>query len=486
MITNVAFVTYNRPDWILRGLRSAVSNLDRHGRDCEIVVYDDADEDGSETLVDRLRESFPQGRLRYCGPREKRLFVSELVRAAPGIDPDVLAFGLLRAAHASTSVGANRNLWLLDTIDTASMTLDDDVECRVGRIPGYRPGLCITDSPEIAYWLHETRSHALSTVELEDEDIVGLHELALGKDIESTARTLQVEPTFVTPQGTPDRESVRVVVTTLGLVGDGGVTVPSGRLALDGASRERLVGPHYEALRLTREAVRGVCVATIYSAPWLMLPCAALDNTELLPPFMPLQRGEDGLFAATLRKACPSARLFHAPYAIVHTPEGRAPFQEQDLSQPVRHWTIESVLHGALAVAPSARTTPQAWLERLGHQLQEVARPPRCTAFVDGMLRAMRREQLERLSARLDRHGGLPAAWARDVRMCIQAARQSLASPVPMLPGDLGFLDPDASVATARFLSLYGAWLHCWPSVRSAALGLRASGIRPSRPLNAA
>ena len=78
-------------------------------------------------------------------------------------------------------------------------------------------------------------------------------------------------------------------------------------LSLDGASRENLTASRqaYESACRSREIYQGARWTTVKECGFLVAAHFGLDNRELLPPFFPNLRMEDGLFSMTLRAAAP-------------------------------------------------------------------------------------------------------------------------------------------------------------------------------------
>jgi hypothetical protein len=112
----------------------------------------------------------------------------------------------------------------------------------------------------------------------------------------------------------------RVVVTAAGVMGDSGMGSPSYFLSLRGASRARLLQSEgvYRYALARQQVLRAVPRATVCDAPYCMALNLGLDNRDLLPPFTPVQRNQDGVFAAILRTCCSGDYFGFLPWMILH------------------------------------------------------------------------------------------------------------------------------------------------------------------------
>jgi hypothetical protein len=113
-----------------------------------------------------------------------------------------------------------------------------------------------------------------------------------------------------------------VLVTMLGAEGDAGMGSSLHLLTLDGDSRARLLASEaaYRHAVARRRVLRGVTRPTVGDGGFCMAMHLGLDGRGLLPPFLPVQRNQDGVFAALVR-CCLGGGLFgYLPRAVVHRP----------------------------------------------------------------------------------------------------------------------------------------------------------------------
>ncbi len=90
-------------------------------------------------------------------------------------------------------------------------------------------------------------------------------------------------------------------------------------LRLDGLTRGRLVRSEkdYRFSMSAQRILRCANNATISDGAFLSGVNIGLDNRELLAPFLPVQRNEDGVFASLIR-ACSVGYLGYLPHMIMH------------------------------------------------------------------------------------------------------------------------------------------------------------------------
>jgi hypothetical protein len=91
-------------------------------------------------------------------------------------------------------------------------------------------------------------------------------------------------------------------------------------LSLHGPSRARLLSSEtvYRRALARQQVLRAVTRPTVSDATFCMALNLGVDNRELLPPFTPVQRNQDGVFARILH-ACFQGGLFgFLPWAVLH------------------------------------------------------------------------------------------------------------------------------------------------------------------------
>jgi hypothetical protein len=120
---------------------------------------------------------------------------------------------------------------------------------------------------------------------------------------------------------------------------------PTGYLSLKGSSRQRLLrseAEYYSAISC-RQVLRKASLPVITDGMFCMATSIGLDNQDLLPPFIPVMRNQDGVFGATLRKCFENSYLTHLPWAFLHSPlEEKRSFSTEDIWNSPVEWGIDN------------------------------------------------------------------------------------------------------------------------------------------------
>lgn len=508
-ITTLAVPTRNRVESLERCLKSFMRNAQTFGRTPVFFVADDSGEEEarrSRHVLKSLAEAHG-AQATFAGSAERAAYVEALAEA--GITPDVARFALFDVHGCGAAIGANRNAILLETVGESSVSADDDIVCQ--EVEPFQPqdGVSVYTGAgdgydnynPAEYWFFPSREATLSAVTQVDSDVLAQHERALGRSAGAIFADLG--------KGSADLKELRdpairarieaglalVQVTMQGTFGDIGWYAPTWYLMLTGESRARFVASdevYRSACHNSREALRVVRRHTLTDGRFCQAAILGLDHSELLPPFFPVQRYEDGVFRMTLRTCFDDALFAHLPSALLHAPLDSRAFRREDIAR-TGSWirTGEMMVQCIRSHEPLRGGPPSLRLRALGRHLQELGRLS-ATDF-DAFLRARMARQkalyIEHYERLLDEHAQEPRLWAEDVRSHLEAIRGSLAAPDYVVPRDLladGQRSPDEARRLARRLVLdFGRLLAEWPDVIAAARALRERGIRVSRPLAA-
>jgi len=499
VISTLALVTHERPEALTRALSSYLDNCARHGRTVDVVVLDDsrspgaraANRDALAALV-RTRDAA----ISCAGVAEKAAFAEALV--ARGLPPSVVRFAL-SPARASTA-GANRNALLLHAVGDAVFTADDDTICQVAAPPEPRDGLAVASGVDPAeHWFLPDQAAALGAVSFVDRDLLGGHEALLGRDLHALLEAFPDRG-----DGDPKLRARlaagggRVLATFNGLVGDSGWgapfgswLAPMGYLAMRGPSLRRLCASEagYRAAVTSRSIVRVVDRLHVGDPAFSMMGFAGLDNRGLLPPFLPIGRGEDNVFGALLAACAPESCVGHLPFALVHAPPEPRRFWAGEMSRTAGSADLGRILIELTrgCALGEELTSPAARMRALGAHLLDLGTRPMgdFEAVVRARLAEANRTLVEWLEGSLDAARGGPAWWANDVRgylaeVSAAAARDDY--PVALDLADGASLE-GARAQTRDVVARFGELLVHWPAMVDEARGLRARGIRPATPV---
>ncbi len=328
----IVIPTRSRLDRLLKVIRSYVANAKTHGRDMRFFVSDQTPRDGATR--DSSAELHALGlelgaEIFYAGVPEKSAF-AKILCSGSSIPPDVVRFALFGNGNASANIGSNRNATLLQTCGSMFISVDDDTICETACVPGttsevrFRGEIDPTET-----WFFAERASARSFVERSEIDFVGAHSRMLGRRLDQIL-------TECVESGGADLNGMcphifeqlcsgggQVLSSYGGLMGDVGIySVFPLLIDPSRATRERLTSSA-ESFAMdvsSREVVRQSVSPTIAHGPGAssLAACLGLDNREMLPPFFPPHRSEDGVFAYLLARSREGACVSHIPLTVLH------------------------------------------------------------------------------------------------------------------------------------------------------------------------
>ncbi|HEV7559485.1 MAG TPA: hypothetical protein VGO00_28610, partial [Kofleriaceae bacterium] len=312
----IGVLTCDRPD----ALRRCVTSFARASPGARFIVVDDSR--SAANLADNRRVLAElHCEVRHADLATKRDYALRLARRS-GVDPRIAELAIVGTTDASGSIGANRNALMLACAGEPFVMTDDDTEARVAKLADTSDVVRFTEQPDpLVYRFCDSRAQAIDAVTPVDDDICELHATALGKRLATMACSPSIDVDDCPPatiaaiaEGTG-----RIAVTILGIYGDSGMFAGAGFLThwLD-SGHPRADDAAYRRAVTSRELVRVAPCTVIRRLPPFMSTSLAIDHRELLPPFMPMLRDEDGVFGAMLAACCERAYVAHLPRAILH------------------------------------------------------------------------------------------------------------------------------------------------------------------------
>lgn len=498
-ISSIVVPTRNRPNLLAATLFSFAGNATAHRRSVSFGVADSSDEprfiDQNRRTVALLKDRFGV-RAWHTGPEEVARLADELTRSgcAP---PEVARFcfsGFGKDAGelgALSGPGAARNVALLCSVGEAVATTDDDMACKLARLPGAACSLVFSSEPDPTdFFFFPSREAACCYPDFEDTDFLAIHEQLLGRCVASLSRMATEAGPPVLDDASPRllrrlvKGEGRIVATALGVVGDCGMQSTAGYLFVEGDSFDRLTRSEsdYQAALRSGAVLRGVNAPTVGDTAFFMAGNVALDNRALLPPFLPLQGNEDATFGATLRVCFDAGYVGFPPWALVHSPpmRTRPPFPTQ--IQGLGSFAACDVLRAlvcAFGPCPDG-ADPAKRMRELGMFLQAIgsARPHRFQEFVHVQVCRVVTARLAMLERRLKETGGKPEFWARDARRCVGVLMDAATEARLALPGDLvaRYGEEGAVRLSQQTAVMFGKLLYHWPDMVRGALQLRRQG----------
>jgi hypothetical protein len=466
----VGLITRDRPALAARAVRSLDALAARTGRPYACVVFDDSDDGPFGELHAALAQvAIP---VRHVGRADKARAADALAHAA-GVPHALARFAVLGVADLVHRPGCSYNAVLLEAAHRGfAFAIDDDTVLSVAPAVGAAPArLSAAVDPTELRW-YADRSAAFDAHPCDSNDPLELHARVIGRSAAAllagstatNADSLSPAHTRALLHGRP-----RAVVSSLGALGDSGSENAHYPLYVDGAGYERAsrTAASWASARASRAVHRAADGLVLGLGGHFMSMAFAVDVRDVLPPFSPVFRAADSVFAQHLRQVRDDALIAHLPWAIRHDPEPRS----NDAAAPSPGTTVlrGSELVGWLtanrAFGPVATAADR--LDGLGRALEE-AGTASSASFADFLeVRWARRasDRIRALDARLA-SPGVPPWVAADATAAVAQLRDS------MRRAPLGGLHvrPDRIQAVLR---LYGGLLRAWPALLDAARTLR-------------
>ena len=499
-ISTIAVITRERIRSLQRCVESYVENGDRADRRVEYLVVDTAPQ--TETR-DRTREMLRgvstrhDVAVRYAGLDERQRFASALARA--GLPRPAIDFALFDPEGCDLVYGAARNTILLATVGQSVLCADDDTVCSLAEVTGSsREGLALSSQNDpTSVWFFPDHEAALASARHLDRSVLAIHEELLGRDVASclefapAPELLGVDDTDGAILRVIESGHAHVAVTSTGMLGDAGSSLPPAIRLLDPESRQRLVESEarYRTLAGSRQLQRGVIRRTISNNPYLMMTGAAINNRAILPPFFPVLRGEDTIFGFMLGACVEGASIGHLPFTLLHSPGELPEIAPDAIADFARHpSSFELVIACVQSFSAIPGTGSEERLHALGRQLAAIASlaPADFEEFLRLWVWRMKALVMERLTNDLQASSAAAASWKQDVQRYLDGLRTSFTADGYLVPSDLKErFAGDALPVVQRLIACFGDLLQCWPAMLDAARTLADSGVELAPPLRA-
>ena len=332
-ITHLGIPTKNRTESLIRCFSSFVGNAQAYGRSIKVCVVDDSR--SHQQVVDNRTAVLTLG-AKYNVPvvhvsRGDRKRLAKRIADNSGVPAEVAAFALLGNEGIENTFGASRNTLLLLTAGYMTLQVDDDTACFIRTRRRASDDLLFTSQVPLEFWHFDSSELIKEDFSDGKADFFTHNERLLGRSIPSLlnlnrSRSIHVEaikPSMVKSLLNADS---RIAVTQAGWYGDAGSINALHRLMHNGDSFDRLTRSRdtYHRAIGTRQTARIASGLAVSGNTGLMGVTMGLDNTNLLPPFFPVGRNEDALFARLLRGCFKSRFIGYLPdYLIGHLPMER-------------------------------------------------------------------------------------------------------------------------------------------------------------------
>lgn len=500
LIASVGMVSCNRIDGAKRALSSYIENSKVYGKCNDFVLLDDsakpATRDGYCQMLEAVKRKYGV-EVYYGGIEEKQAFAKVLIEAG-NLPAEVVNFALFDVDKTGASPGANRNALTLHSVGDMIFSADDDTVCRLVASPEIREGLVFSSSADPSdYWMFRDRQNTLDGVKFTDKDLLGSHEELLGRNLgaivdKMSADFEKIDNDFLRRL---EKGNGKVLVTFNGLVGDCGWGAPfgfwgapMGYLLLAEKSHRRLVESEssYRMALTSREILRCVNRRTITDDSFGMTTFVGLDNRDLLPPFLPVRRGQDLIFTKMVWECFSEGVFGHLPWALLHEPVEVRKFWPGEIFRTASGFDTAKLMIECVKSCEFGRGgNASEKLRILGRHLCELGNLPAGEFEEFIRLQTWRSSQgfIGLAEERLQSCGDAPKFWANDVRKYLDLLCKSLTTEEYFVPLDLlqGRNINDARQLAQSLVYKFGQLVLWWPEIVTTAKDLRSKGVRLAR-----
>jgi hypothetical protein len=482
-ISSVCIPSSGRIDFLEKTVRSQLRYLEVFRPNAKILVVCDSLDPSIQSQTEKLlKQVNGGGSLQYAGKSQKDLYVRALTRI--GIEPEIARFAIEGddLPTGRCTIGANRNSILLHTIGESILSSDDDVIWRFALSPNLESGVRFSrrNDPRET-WFYPNRDAVVQDANWQQADFLGCHEQLLGRNLSSIAQDLGKQ--FLDVADACDHMMIglssgigRVVATMSGVVGDSGAYSADWILRTPFQTKARL----WQSSAVFQYAFGGRDVLALVNRPTISHGhfsvgySIGICNDGLLPPFVPIGRGEDGLFGKFVESSSKFNFFGHIPVGVFHD---ALTTRRYEVNRGFRFCDLIRCLVNSLS---PTKLDVRGYLLDLGQRLLDIAQLP-APEFNENLTNAVLKEKSKNLRA-LRAHlvdDRCPPYWRHEVERLVEASVSTaleceFCEPLEFVP--MG--SNDAKLAARGLLEKVAKLIYSWPDIFDAALELRRRDIR--------
>jgi len=373
-------ITCDRPDLLQRLLNSMDERQLPPNLEGVWVIDDSRTPDALAANRSHCTRTIAGTQVHYVGAAERQDLIQHLIEALPN-DEAAIRFALDQTRWQNLPThGQARNVAQLMGVGYRCMVFDDDTLCHAVDPPLAAQGLRFASINERDAVLYENQEELDKHQLVRPESPIALMEREVGASLSHILSKHKNARHPAMLQGV-DGELVRrfcrggqVKLMQAGYWGDPGTADGNWLFHTPETTLKRLFSSQANldkvlAARAAWTGFRGDTL-TPYGS---MSALTGLDNTDLLPPYFPVTRIEDILFAILLQRIYPSGAVLNAGWSIVHAPsEGHS---SRAQLTPINAKPGLSNLVDWLGREPNDQwgVAPQLLLEQVAQQVRRLA-----------------------------------------------------------------------------------------------------------------
>jgi hypothetical protein len=335
----VAIITWERPEALERLLTSIAANCETQ-KFHRLYVIDDSRKaeniSQNQALVAKFISEI-NAPLHYFGQDEQQSLLQSLTKRLPEHENAIHFLADQSRWRDHWTSGLARNLALLLSCGRRLVMMDDDTVCDVYNARQPKPNITFSDDPREAEFFNSELGWASQHQDL-NPDPVDRHMQCLGLSFSEALNVLGQNHLKATGFSNASALLINdlnadspVLITECGSLGCPGTGSNTWLPDMAPQALKRMLASEQK----TDDALNKRFVWLGHNQPHFsprsnMSAMTGFDNRQLLPPYLPITRGEDRLFGNMLDYVFPTAVTLDYPWAIPHLPIPQREWREQD------------------------------------------------------------------------------------------------------------------------------------------------------------
>lgn len=485
----VVITTWERPDSLARLLNSMQKNCATNKFHHLYVVDDSRNADN----IARNRELVAEAAfglktpVQYMGQSEQQKLISSLVAKIPQHEDSIRFLADHTRWREHWTTGLARNFGLLLSCGRRLVMLDDDTICDVFEPGKQRPDISISNTPRNADFF-ANENEWLDQRQALNPDPINRHMQCLGFTMSEAIDKFgsgNLKPAGLAKADTEMLNELsaasKILVTECGSIGCPGTANNTWLPFMSETSLQYMLASEHRTHHAlnTRMIWNGRLQPHFGSRP-NMSQITGFDNREMLPPYLPILRGEDRLFGIMLNFVFPDSVTLDYPWAIPHLPMPARQWTEKD-----HDFTVGSAFpfyYSEEIIGESQRCQaegPEARLADLTFWFKDLSAAPGKKLFETHRDLALQNisEHLQLLSDLSQKAEKAPEAWKKYLEQGVNQLGASLgavSSNDHPVKGQPDFLEGDELIQFwKQTWGDFAIALEAWPEIRTAARQLQ-------------
>ena len=488
---SAAVISCDRPELLKSSLESIASTAG-DSDNFSITLFDDS---LSETTINSnikalsdIEEKYSAKTI-YFGTEQKKEFIKKLFDNYTGKmqDNSILEFSLIgtKKYDLLTGPGSNRNAVLLKNAGNRIICFDDDT--RHDFVSSINSSNCleISSIKDPDRYLFPDNKKAEKEIINRDMNSFSYIKEILGQKVNTVIRNAdEKEIDLLTENLNPENcgslaeENSKIKAAMFGINGGKWYENPFGVYYLNTPGRNNPVKKkgEFESLKKSPYSLLLPDHLILSRAPYFVASCMAIDAQEIIPPFPPCGRNEDGIWASVMLALDKNSFIAQLPFAIYHETSNKKDFTNKDFEDTTAGFGIMTVLVVDYIKKKLFSLYRKATYKTFGEYLVFLSdiSDEKFLLLCHDLWLEYTANSVEKLEEHLTENRRKPKHWAVDTEKYIDHFQAQSSAPENAIPKELrnNYNIPEALNKYKSFFRDYGELLVNWPDIWEAALKL--------------